>query len=177
MKSRMNEAFFSFFACSQRRAASGPIKAYMSLSSHLPGGGWKNHKIGIGCIPRRAAGKALYNTALTDGHLILTAVFPQMEMFFLLPALRCDEVVGLLFVTRSDVLRISCLFVLSGWDCLSARFVWLMEFSFISDKFCFIIRPFFYSGCSTFFFFQLVCRSRYSLSEFHSTHKLETNWQ
>lgn len=32
MKSRMNEAFFSFFACTQRHAASGPIKAYMSLS-------------------------------------------------------------------------------------------------------------------------------------------------
>lgn len=112
MKSRMNEAFFSFFACSQRRAASGPIKAYMSLSHH-PATGWKNLKIGIGCIPLRAAGKALHNTALTDGHLILTVVFPQMEMFFLLPALCCDEVVGLLFVTCSDMLWTSCSFMLS----------------------------------------------------------------
>lgn len=100
--------FFSFFTCSQRRAASGPIKAYMSLFPRAHRG--KNQKIGIGCIPQRAA-RALYNTALTDGHLILTVVFPQMEMFFLLPALCRDEVVGLLFVTRADMLWMSCSFM------------------------------------------------------------------
>lgn len=90
MESRMNEVFFSFFACSRRRrAARRPIKAYMSLSRAAPRWGgqrgrWNNHKIGIGCNPRRT-GKATYNTALTDVHLILTVVFPQMEMFFYCP--------------------------------------------------------------------------------------------
>lgn len=70
----------------------------------------------------RAPAKTLYNTALTDGHLILTVVFPQMEMFFLLPALRCDEVVGPLFVTCAHVLRMSCSFTHSTfeWDCFDS---------------------------------------------------------
>lgn len=104
---------FSVFS----RVASGvPLQAPLKLTCHsptTPQRGGKNLKIGIGCIPLRAAGKALHNTALTDGHLILTVVFPQMEMFFLLPALCCDEVVGLLFVTCSDMLWTSCSFMLS----------------------------------------------------------------
>lgn len=123
MKSRMNEAFFSFFACSRRLAAPGPIKAYMSLSRDPPEGGSRRE----GALEKsqnrywlhpaaRAPAKTLYNTALTDGHLILTVVFPQMEMFFLLPALRCDEVVGPLFVTRAHVLRMSCSFTHSTFE-------------------------------------------------------------
>lgn len=80
----------------------------MSLTP--PGGKGRNHKIGIGCIPPRGP-QALYNIALTYGHLILTVVFPQMEMFFLLP-LRCDEVASPLFVTRSDMLWMSRSFIL-----------------------------------------------------------------
>ncbi|CAH2093041.1 unnamed protein product [Euphydryas editha] len=45
-----------------------PLQAPLKLTCHSPTTpGWKNLKIGIGCIPLRAAGKALYNTALTDG--------------------------------------------------------------------------------------------------------------
>lgn len=84
----------------------------MSLT---PPGGGRNHKIGIGCIPPRGP-QALYNIALTYGHLILTVVFPQMEMFFLLP-LRCDEVASPLFVTRSDVLWMSRSFILFMFEC------------------------------------------------------------
>lgn len=53
MKSRMNEAFFSFFACSQRPP--GPIKAYMSLSRgrsglcHLFGVHWELRRIVLRC--------------------------------------------------------------------------------------------------------------------------------
>lgn len=60
--------------------------------------------------------QSAHNIALTDVHLILTVVFPQMEMFFLLAALRCDEVVGLLFVTRSDVLWMSRAFILFTFE-------------------------------------------------------------
>jgi hypothetical protein len=64
------------------------------------GSGGRN-QIGIG-----SAATKFYNTTLTDVHLILTVVLPQMEMFFLLPLCR-DEVVGPLFVTRPDVLWMS----------------------------------------------------------------------
>lgn len=119
--------FPSFFS----RVASGvPLQAPLKLTCHSP-------PSAPPCLPspRRemgemeksrnrywlhpAASKALHNTALTDGHLILTVVFPQMEMFFLLPALCRDEVAPPLFVTRPDVLRMSCCFILSTleWDC------------------------------------------------------------
>lgn len=118
--------FFSFFACTRRF---GPLK----LTCHSLHRG-ENHKIGIGCIPPRGP-QALYNIALTYGHLILTVVFPQMEMFFLLP-LRCDEVAGPLFVTRSDVLWMSCSFILSMFEYLffSIRVcgVWCLEWLLVS---------------------------------------------
>lgn len=119
---------FQFFS----RVASGvPLQAPLKLTCHSPVSpqwvvGRKNHKIGIGCIPQRMPGKTLYNTALTDGHLILTVVFPQMEMFFLLPALYCDEVVSLLFVTRYDMLWMSSfiLFALNIIFKYKYLFVW-----------------------------------------------------
>lgn len=68
-------------------------------------------------------------------------VFPQMEMFFLLPALRCDEVVGPLFVTRPDMLWMSCSFAHSmfRWGCLDMSTwvrLYLLYYSFIEFQLC-----------------------------------------
>lgn len=133
---------FSVFS----RVPSGiPLRAPLKLTCHSPSlGEWAaGGKItkSVLAASRRSGDRrqSAHNIALTDVHLILTVVFPQMEMFFLLAALRCDEVVGLLFVTRSDVLWMSCAFILFTfrWDCFvsSAGFVCSGNVRFYYDAF------------------------------------------